>query len=117
MISVEYFKASNGSEPAKNFIDSLPPKLQAKTLRAIGLLEEFGIATREPVSKFLQDGIFELRVSVGSDTSRVLYFFYVGDKAVLTHGFVKKTRRTPSSELERARIYREEYLKQNAERS
>ena len=36
----------------------------------------------------MEDGIFELRIKSGSDISRILYFFFVGDKAILTNGFI-----------------------------
>lgn len=65
---------------------------------------------REPYSKPLEDGIFELRVKVGSDISRVLYFFFVGRRVVLTNGFIKKTQKTPSAEIERAKRYRAEFI-------
>ena len=37
--------------------------------------------------------MFELRTKQGSDITRVLYFFIVGKKAILTNGFIKKRRR------------------------
>ena len=63
-----------------------------------------------PYSEELEDGIFELRAKVGSDISRVLYFFVVGRKIVLTNGFIKKAQKTPKSEIERAKKYRADYL-------
>lgn len=84
--------------------------MKAKVFRVIDMLEANGIYLREPYSKCLDDGIFELRAQVGSDISRVLYFFMVGKKVVLTHGFVKKTQKTPSSEIDRAKKYRDDYL-------
>ncbi len=45
--------------------------------------------------------------------SRVLYFFVVNGKAVLTHGFVKKTDKTPKTEIARAKRYREDYLRRH----
>ena len=69
-----------------------------------------GYELREPYSKHLDEGIFELRAKVGSDISRVLYFFIVGRKVVLTNGFIKKTQKTPPSEIEKAKEYRKEYL-------
>ena len=65
---------------------------------------------REPESKVLEDGILELRAKVGSDISRVLYFFMVGRKVVLTNGFVKKTQKIPREEIERAKKYIADYL-------
>ena len=53
----------------------------------------------------------ELRAKVGSDISRVLYFFVIGHKVVLTNGFIKKTQKTPKSEIKRAKRYRADYLR------
>jgi phage-related protein len=58
----------------------------------------------------LDDGIFEAGAQVGSDISRVLYFFFIGRRIVLTHGFIKKTQKTPISEIELAKKYRTEYI-------
>lgn len=52
----------------------------------------------------------ELRAKVGSDISRVLYFFVVGQRAILTHGFIKKTNKTPVAEIERAISYRQDFF-------
>ena len=107
---VEFYGKADGSKPAKEFIVELPPKMRAKMLRTVDMLETNGSELREPYSRHLDDGIFELRAKVGTDISRVLYLFVIGRKAVLTHGFVKKTQKTPPSEIERAKIYRTDYL-------
>ena len=108
--SVEFYDKNDGTRPAKEFIIGLLPKMRAKMLRVIDILETNGSELREPYSKHLDDGIFELRAQVGSDISRVLYFFFIGKKAILTHGFIKKTPKTPPSEIDRAKNYRAEYL-------
>ena len=66
-------------------------------------------------SKHLEDGIFEIRGKVGSDISRVLYFFYYGGKIILTNGFVKKTQKAPSKEIKRAKKYRKDYIERFGE--
>lgn len=58
-------------------------------------------------------GIFELRAKVGTDISRVLYFFYYEGRIVLTHGFIKKTQRTPAGEIEKAKKYRIDYIERH----
>lgn len=73
-------------------------------------LQENGSDLRELYSEYLRDGILELRAKVGFNISRVLYFFYDGKKAVLTHGFIKKTQKTPKKEIDRAIHYKEEYF-------
>jgi phage-related protein len=108
--TIIFYDESDGTKPAKDFILGLDPKMMAKMLRVVNMLETNGTELREPYSKHLSEGIFELRAKVGSDITRVLYFFMVGRKAVLTHGFIKKTQKTPTDEIERAKIYRYEYL-------
>ena len=65
---------------------------------------------RMPHSEHLDDGIFQIRAQSGGDIARVLYFFIVGRKIILTNGFIKKTQETPSAEIELAKKYRAEYL-------
>ena len=77
----------------------------------ISLLQENGYNLREPYSKHLSEGIFELRAKVGSDITRVMYFFYIDRRVILTNGFVKKTKKTPLKELEKAKKYRQDYLR------
>ena len=76
----------------------------------ISILQENGYKLREPYFKHLTDGIFELRAKVGSNISRVLYFFYFGNKIILTNGFIKKTTKTPTKEIEKAKNYRRDYI-------
>lgn len=107
--TVEYYERSDGSRPAEEFILSQDNKMQAKLFMTLEFLEEKGPLLREPYSKSLGDGIFEVRAKQGSDISRVLYFFVVGKKIILTNGFVKKTQKTPSGEIDRAKRYRKDY--------
>lgn len=109
--TVEYFEKEDGSYPAEDFILSLDVKMKAKIFRSLELLEMKGNSLREPYSKHLEDGIFELRVKQGSDSSRILYFFVVNNRVILTNGFIKKTQKTPRSEIEKAKQYRKDYKK------
>ena len=108
--AVEYFERLDGSRPAEEFILEQDFKMQAKLFMALEFLEERGPMLREPFSKPLGEGVFEIRAKQGSDISRVLYFFVVGKKVILTNGFVKKTQKTPAREIEKAKKYRAEYL-------
>lgn len=79
----------------------------------IDILEQYGNQLREPYSKSLDDGIFELRAKVGSDIPRVLYFFYYEGRIILTNGFVKKTQKTPQNEIALSKKYRRDFLEGN----
>lgn len=77
---VEFYTKANGEKPAKDFI--------------LGL----------------DDGIFEIRGKVGTDITRVLYFFCYGKKIIITNGFIKETQETPKQEIRLAKLYRKDYL-------
>ena len=91
MTEIIFYDTVDGKCPLQDYLDSLEPKLLAKTLRTIDLLENNGINLRGPYSEPIDDGLFELRTKQGSDITRVLYFFFAGNKAILTNGFTKKT--------------------------
>lgn len=107
---VMFYQKTDGSEPAKDFLDGLDKKMRAKMVRTIETLQNNGNDLREPYSKYIDDGIFELRAKVGSDISRVLYFFFTGKRVILTNGFIKKTQKTPAKEIELAKKYRNDFL-------
>ena len=111
---VIFYRKENGEEPAKEFLINLDVKMRAKIMRAVSRLEENGTTLREPFSKHLEDGIFELRATFNSSISRVLYFFFTGRTVVLTNGFIKKTQKTPRTEIEKAKIYRADYMKRRS---
>ena len=58
----------------------------------------------------MEDGIFELRCKLGSNITRALYFFYVGQRIVVTNGFVKKTQKTPPGEIKLAKDRRKDWI-------
>ena len=72
-------------------------------------VEEKGNQLREPYSKLIDDGIFEIRCKVGNNITRLLYFFYYKGKIILTNGFVKKTQKTPLEEIKVAKARRTDY--------
>lgn len=113
--TIEIYEKENGDIPLEIYLNSIDKKMQAKILKAIDLLEENGNRLREPASKALSDGIFELRIVQGSNISRVLYFFFIDKKIVLTHGFTKKTSKTPRKEIEKALNYRNDWLRRNVD--
>jgi phage-related protein len=56
------------------------------------------------------DGIFEVRVEVGSDIYRVFSFFDKGQLIILVNGFQKKTQKTPKKEIELAERLKKQYF-------
>ena len=110
---LELYETADGKAPVARFLDSLDPKMRAKMVGLMVLLEEKGPALRYPYSSSLNDGIFELRCQFGNNITRALYFFYVGHHIVVTNGFVKKTQRTPPDEIRLAKERRKEWIKRH----
>ena len=111
---VLFFEKNDGTFPAVSFIYSLDDKLAAKVYRILEMIEANGPELREPYSSQLVDGIFEVRARVGTNLARVLYFFVIGKRVIATHGFTKKTQKTPPSEIDKAKAYRKEFMRREA---
>ena len=88
------YETEAGRLPVVDFLSSIKDdKLLAKIYRDIKLLEISGNLLREPYSKALNNGLFELRTKQGTNISRIIYFFIVGNNIVLTNGFIKKLKK------------------------
>ncbi|PIW98111.1 MAG: addiction module toxin RelE [Ignavibacteria bacterium CG_4_8_14_3_um_filter_37_9] len=74
------------------------------------------IKTVDKVSeKFLKhiegtDGLYEIRVEVGSNVYRIFCCFDKGNLVVLFNAFQKKTQKTPKQEIELAEKLKKEYF-------
>ena len=104
------YEKENGEVPVEEFLDSINPKMRAKLYGLMGILQEKGNMLREPYSKHLDDGIFELRCQFGNDITRILYFFFYEGKIIMTNGFVKKTQKTPKEEIQLAKERRKDFI-------
>ncbi len=81
----------------EKFIQSLEKNTTAKVIHTIELLEKFGNNLGLPHSKMVSRGIFELRIH-GDQNIRIFYAFSK-NKAILLHGFIKKTPKIPKKEI------------------
>lgn len=55
------------------------------------------------------DGLYEVRVEVGSNIFRIFSFFDKGNLIVLGNGFQKKSQKTPKTEIDKALKIKAEY--------
>lgn len=85
-------------------IQSFPKKDIAKLLRSIHRLEDYGRLLPRRYAKQLRDKIWELK----EDRYRILYFILVKNKYVLRI-FMKRTNKTPKSEIETAKKRMRDY--------
>ena len=89
--TIEAYETENGKIPMDEFLGGLDKAHRMKIYSNISKLESRGNLLRMPLSRPLEDGIFELRTQYKDGISRVCYFFFFGRNIILTHGFIKKT--------------------------
>ena len=112
---IELYVTADGKEVMAEFLDSLPPKHQAKAIREIELLERFGNSLKEPYVKHIDGEIWELRIRFANDISRIFYVSRHMETTVLLHGFIKKTQKTPHAEIETAKRRLDDYKRRHGE--
>jgi len=105
-----YYQTGSGRSPIEEFIDSLSFNTQRKFFAKIGWLEETGHKLPFPHTKKIAEDLYELRFEGEDGAVRILYFFYLGNKIILLHGFKKKTEKTPKKDLELADDRRKDFL-------
>jgi Phage-related protein len=111
LVEVIYYEDKNGQFPVIEFIAEQDETTQAKILRSIDLLRDLGLKLRGPHNKKLENTPFwELRIQLGNNIYRII--FGVKGKAILLHGFQKKSQKTPPSEIRMAAARWEVYLSQ-----
>jgi phage-related protein len=112
LFTVVLYETEDGKTPVEDWMDSLDPKMRAKLIAMLLLLEEKGNALRKPYTESLGDGIFELRAIQGNNISRALFFFYFNQRIIVTNGFIKKQQKTPANEIQLAKERRLDFLRQ-----
>ncbi|MFO7656690.1 MAG: type II toxin-antitoxin system RelE/ParE family toxin [Bacteroidales bacterium] len=64
------------------------------------------------------DGLYEIRIKIGSNIYRVFCCFDVGRIVILFNGFQKKSQKTPKKEIDKALKLKHEYfVKKKGEKS
>ena len=108
IFSIEFFVAGDGSCPAEEWLESQSPKMQQKFAALFVMMGNVGKIFNEQKFKHLTgtDQLFEFK----ADQGRVLCFFFVGKRVILTHGFSKKSDKTPKGEIDRAEKTKTEFI-------
>ena len=108
---VAFYRTSAGNCPVEEFLDRLPAGVVRKITWVLRIVEEENLVPVQYFKKLKDtEEIWECRVNHGSNTYRILCFFASGNRLILTHGFAKKTQKTPQREIARAESYRKDYL-------
>lgn len=105
---VEFYETPSGEQPVLRFLESLTPRLRRKVSSFLQVLQNQGPYLREPYTKCLDDGIFELRCQLGSDAVRLLFFYFEDRIIIVTNGFMKRSRKAPLKEIRLAKQRKKE---------
>ena len=94
----------------QDFFAKQNKKVKAKIIWTFDLVEDLQ-RVPETYLKHIEntDGLYEMRVQLGTDIFRIFCFFDRGQVVVLVNGFQKKTQRTPKKEIELALKIKAEY--------
>jgi phage-related protein len=95
-----FFETEAGNEPVREWLLSLP-RHERKTIGDDVLKVQYCWPIGKPLVDNLGNGLWEVRSRLGDRIARV-FFCIEGSTMVLLHGFIKKTRKTPKSELDLA---------------
>jgi phage-related protein len=106
---VVFYQEEDGSVPILEWFDQLPEKALDKCRVKLERLRDLGHELRRPEADYLRDGIYELRVRLGSVNYRILYFFHENISAVVSHGLTKE-KRVPPKDIDRAIAAKERFV-------
>lgn len=100
-LPVKFFRTIEGREPVREWLKALP----AEERKAVGddlRTVQFGWPIGMPLVRKIEAGLWEVRVDLPGGIARVLFTVVEGN-AVLLHGFIKKSDKTPLPDLKTAR--------------
>jgi len=93
-----------------DFYNKQTQKVQNRILWTIRVVRDIQFVP-ETYLKHLEgtEGLYEIRVSSGNNIYRIFCFFDEGQLVILMNGFQKKTKKTPKTEIERAKKLKKQY--------
>ena len=101
-IPASFYKTESGNEPVREWLLQLDrqDRLRIGTdLRTV----EYGWPIGMPTCKPMGNGLFEVRTQLPSNKIARILFCIHENSMVLLHGFIKKSQKTPKSDLDLAR--------------
>jgi phage-related protein len=105
-----FYQEEDGTVPILDWLDSLPERALDKCRVKLERLQALGHELRRPENDYLRDGIYELRVRLGTVNYRMLYFFHENTAAVVSHGLMKE-QRVPPKEIDRAITAKQRFIR------
>jgi phage-related protein len=120
MYEVEFYSDRSGKSEIVEYLDELKSRGETskserinrdKILAYIIALKQYGTRVGQPVVKHIDGSLWELRPLA----NRIFFFYWKDNRFVLLHHFVKRSQKTPTREIERARAKMKDYLERYGE--
>jgi phage-related protein len=110
---LKFYRTVDNRCLVEDFLDSLSDRLLAKIVAVFKLVEDLDMVPAKFFKKLAGTKLYEIRVEWQSSIYRFPCFFHKNSLVIVTHGFQKKTIKTPAQELDKAKKYREDFLRRN----
>jgi phage-related protein len=100
-----FFRTEAGGEPVRDWVKGLPSPEDRRRIGEDIKTVEFGWPVGMPVCRPLGNGIYEVRSNLTQNRiARVLFYMDKKGRMVLLHGFIKKTQKTATGDLDLAKM-------------
>ncbi|WP_201213733.1 type II toxin-antitoxin system RelE/ParE family toxin [Pseudomonas sp. S36] len=100
-LNVHFYRTEVGNEPVREWLAQIPREHKRMIGTEIKTVQ-IGWPIGMPVVRKLDKGLWEVRVNLVDTVARVLFTIH-GNAMVLLHGFIKKSQKTPASDLDTAK--------------
>ncbi|EQB99456.1 type II toxin-antitoxin system RelE/ParE family toxin [Photorhabdus temperata] len=87
---------------AEDAILNMPPRIQARMLKLLELIEEHGANLGEPHTKSMGKGLFEIRAKAQEGLGRGLFCYLQSSNIIVLHAFIKKNQKISKKDLDLA---------------
>ena len=105
-LPLKFFTTLEGRQPVRDWLLGLPEQERKVIGNDIRTLQ-YGWPLGMPLVRKLEDGLWEVRVSFPTRIARVIFTLFTDNSniqtAVLLHGFIKQSQKTPLTDLQTAR--------------
>lgn len=100
----------------EDFLLSQTEKVQNKIFKVIEIIETYQHVPKTYLAPIKTcPGLYEARIRLGQNIWRVFCFFDKGKLVILLNGFVKKTQKTPTKEIDKAIRLMKAYYKEKGQ--
>ena len=116
MFNIKLYRDAKGNQPIKEYLNDLANKTDKSSRIKLGkidyylqVLREYGTRAGKPFVKHIDDDIWELRPL----SDRFFFFGWQGNRFILLHHYVKKSKKAPPQEIEQAKRNMKDFIERS----